>query len=129
MCTADPSACQGKEAAPVSQNQEKPEQNQSESGAPESPVCSCTEKCAEGTVNSGCPVCAADPSVCSGAEAAPLPVLPQVVTITDWAWVDTLPVLGPDGKLYLAQAVSETELPGIMDTLPQHITANGETSR
>ena len=126
VCTADPGACQGKKAAPVSQNQEEAEQNQSGSGTPESPVCSCTEKCAEGTVNSGCPVCAADPSVCSGAEAAPLPVLPQVVTITDWAWVDTLPVLGPDGKLYLAQAVSETELPGIMDTLPQHITANGE---
>ena len=127
MCTADPGACQGKEAAPVSQNQEEAEQNQSESETTESPVCSCTEKCAEATVNSDCPVCAADPSVCSGAEAAPLPVLPQVVTITDWAWVDTLPVLGPDGKLYLAQAVSETELPGIMDTLPQHITANGET--
>ena len=72
VCTADPSACQSKEAAPVPQNQEEPKQNQSESGAPEAPVCTCTDKCAEGAVNSDCLVCAAvgaDLTACKGPES------------------------------------------------------------
>lgn len=128
VCTADPSACQGKEAAPVPQNQEEPKQNQSESGAPEAPVCTCTDKCAEGAVNSDCLVCGADSSVCAGTETVEEPETPQVITVTDWSWVDTLPALNPeDGKLYLGSAVTEENLAGITGSLPQCITANGET--
>lgn len=127
VCTADPSACQGKEAAPVPQNQEEPKQNQSESGAPEAPVCTCTHKCAEGAVNSDCLVCAADSSVCAGTETVEEPETPQVITVTDWSWVDTLPALSPDGKLYLALAVTSKNLDGIIASLPQSIAADGKT--
>lgn len=127
VCTVDPSACQGKEAAPVPQNQEEPKQNQSESEAPEAPVCTCTHKCAEGAVNSDCLVCAADSSVCAGTETVEEPETPQVITVTDWSWVDTLPALSPDGKLYLAQAVTSKNLDGIIASLPQSIAADGKT--
>lgn len=127
VCTADPSACQGKEAAPVPQNQEEPKQNQSESGAPEAPVCTCTDKCAEGAASGECPVCAADSSVCAGTETVEEPETPQVITVTDWSWVDTLPALSPDGKLYLAQAVTSKNLDGIIASLPQSIAADGKT--
>lgn len=127
VCTVDPSACQGKEAAPVPQNQEEPKQNQSESEAPEAPVCTCTHKCAEGNGNPECPVCAADSSVCAGTETVEEPETPQVITVTDWSWVDTLPALSPDGKLYLAQAVTSKNLDGIIASLPQSIAADGKT--
>ena len=68
VCTADPGACQGKEAAPVPQNQEEPKQD----NPPETPVCTCTDKCAEGAVNSDCPVCGAvgaDLTACKGPES------------------------------------------------------------
>ena len=36
-------------------------------------VCSCSDKCAPGSVNTDCPVCSANMSECSGKEAAPEP--------------------------------------------------------
>lgn len=41
-------------------------------GSPdETPVCTCTEQCAEGAVNDACPVCAADLTRCAGKAAEP----------------------------------------------------------
>ena len=107
VCSADPSGCTGE--------------------APEAPVCNCTVKCADGVVNSDCPVCGvegADLTACTGLEVQPEP--PQVITITEWSWVDTLPALAQDGKLYLPAAVTEASLAGVTDTLPKSITANGQ---
>ena len=36
-------------------------------------VCSCTDKCAAGAVNTACPVCSTNMSECAGKEAAPQP--------------------------------------------------------
>ena len=109
VCTAAPGSCTGKEPEPPV------------------PVCNCTVKCADGVVNSDCPVCGvegADLTACTGLEVQPEP--PQVITITEWSWVDTLPALAQDGKLYLPAAVTEASLAGVTDTLPKSITANGQ---
>ena len=56
--------------------------------APEAPVCNCTTKCAEGSVNPDCPVCSAagaDLAVCVGEASQPEP--PQVTTIKTWNWI------------------------------------------
>ena len=37
----------------------------------EPPACSCTEKCAPGSVNTDCPVCSVNMSECAGKEAEP----------------------------------------------------------
>ena len=42
-----------------------------EDGQTEAPVCSCTEKCVAGSVNTDCPVCSVNMSECAGKEAAP----------------------------------------------------------
>ena len=95
--------------------------------ANESAQCICETKCAEGSVNEECPVCAADPSGCTGTETVEEPETPQVTTITEWSWVDSLGALNPeDGKLYLPAAVTEASLAGVTDTLPKSITANGQ---
>ena len=39
----------------------------------EAPVCSCTEKCVAGSVNTDCPVCSVNMSECAGKEAEPEP--------------------------------------------------------
>ena len=39
----------------------------------EAPVCSCTEKCVAGSVNTDCPVCSVNMSECAGKEADPEP--------------------------------------------------------
>ena len=39
----------------------------------EAPACSCTEKCAPGSVNTDCPVCSVNMSECAGKEAEPEP--------------------------------------------------------
>ena len=39
----------------------------------ETPACSCTEKCAPGSVNTDCPVCSVNMSECAGKEAEPEP--------------------------------------------------------
>ena len=44
-----------------------------EDGQTEAPVCSCTEKCVAGSVNTGCPVCSVNMSECAGKEAEPEP--------------------------------------------------------
>ena len=108
VCAADPGSCTGKEPEPPA------------------PVCNCTTKCAEGAVNGECPVCGAegaDLSACQGKE----PEQPQVITITEWSWVDTMDALAPDGKLYLPSAITEANLAGITDTLPKNIEANGQS--
>ena len=107
VCAADPGSCTGKEPEPPA------------------PVCNCTTKCAEDAVNGECPVCGAegaDLSACQGKE----PEQPQVTTITEWSWVDTMKALGEDGKLYLPSAITEANLAGITDTLPKNIEANGQ---
>lgn len=40
-------------------------------------VCTCTEKCEAGAVNINCPVCSADRTQCTGAEAEPEPEEPE----------------------------------------------------
>ena len=107
VCAADPGSCTGKEPEPPA------------------PVCNCTAKCAEDAANGECPVCGAvgaDLSACQGKE----PEQPQVITITEWSWVDTMKALGEDGKLYLPSAITEANLAGITDTLPKNIEANGQ---
>ena len=42
-----------------------------EDGQTEAPVCSCTEKCVAGSVNTDCPVCSVNMSECAGKEAEP----------------------------------------------------------
>ena len=69
VCTADPGACQGKESVPAPQNQETPKQDD----APEPPVCTCSDKCAQDAVNAECLVCTADPGACQGKESVPAP--------------------------------------------------------
>ena len=44
-----------------------------EDGQTEAPVCSCTEKCVAGSVNTDCPVCSVNMSECAGVEAEPEP--------------------------------------------------------
>ena len=44
-----------------------------EDGQTEAPVCSCTEKCVAGSVNTDCPVCSVSMSECAGKEAEPEP--------------------------------------------------------
>ena len=44
-----------------------------EDGQTEAPVCSCTEKCVAGSVNTDCPVCSVNMSECAGKEAEPEP--------------------------------------------------------
>ena len=44
-----------------------------EDGQTEAPVCSCTDKCAPGSVNTACPVCSVNMSECAGVEAEPEP--------------------------------------------------------
>ena len=44
-----------------------------EDGQTEAPVCSCTEKCVAGSVNTACPVCSVNMSECAGVEAEPEP--------------------------------------------------------
>ena len=41
-----------------------------EDGQTEAPVCSCTEKCVAGSVNTDCPVCSVNMSECAGKEVA-----------------------------------------------------------
>lgn len=41
-------------------------------GEEEAPACICTDKCAAGSVNTACPVCAVNMSSCTGKEAAPV---------------------------------------------------------
>lgn len=121
---ADLSACAGK-AAESGEN----ENDGTPAPAP-SPVCTCTAKCAEGTVNADCPVCAADWSSCAftGENGEPEPDnKPEIVTVTDWGWVDEKTVLAPDGKLYLPSAVTVENLEGIKALLPQNITAAGQS--
>ena len=40
-----------------------------EDGQTEAPVCSCTDKCVAGSVNTACPVCSVNMSECAGVEA------------------------------------------------------------
>lgn len=40
-------------------------------------VCSCSDKCSPGSINTDCPVCSANMSECSGKEAAPEPEQPD----------------------------------------------------
>ncbi len=44
-----------------------------EDGQTEAPVCSCTDKCVAGSVNTACPVCSVNMSECAGVEAEPEP--------------------------------------------------------
>lgn len=44
-----------------------------EDGQTEAPVCSCTEKCVAGSVNTDCPVCSVNMGECAGVEAEPEP--------------------------------------------------------
>ena len=44
-----------------------------EDGQTEAPVCSCTEKCVAGSINTACPVCSVNMSECAGVEAEPEP--------------------------------------------------------
>ena len=44
-----------------------------EDGRTEAPVCSCTDKCVAGSVNTACPVCSVNMSECAGVEAEPEP--------------------------------------------------------
>ena len=44
-----------------------------EDGQTEAPVCSCTDKCVAGSVNTDCPVCSVNMSECAGKEAEPEP--------------------------------------------------------
>ena len=44
-----------------------------EDGQTEAPVCSCTDKCAPGSVNTDCPVCSVNMGECAGVEAEPEP--------------------------------------------------------
>ena len=44
-----------------------------EDGQTEAPVCSCTDKCVAGSVNTACPVCSVNMSECAGKEAEPEP--------------------------------------------------------
>lgn len=88
--------------------------------------CTCETKCAEGAVNAECPVCTADSSACSGTAAAPEPIPPQVITVSDWSWVDPR-ALHKDGKLYLPQAVTAESQNEIVKFLPQSIQAGEET--
>ena len=44
-----------------------------EDGQTEAPVCSCTDKCVAGSVNTDCPVCSVNMSECAGVEAEPEP--------------------------------------------------------
>ena len=47
-----------------------------EDGQTEAPVCSCTDKCVAGSVNTACPVCSVNMSECAGVEAEPEPEEP-----------------------------------------------------
>ena len=47
--------------------------DRAEDGQTEAPVCSCTDKCVAGSVNTACPVCSVNMSECAGVEAEPEP--------------------------------------------------------
>jgi len=47
--------------------------DRTEDGQTEAPVCSCTDKCVAGSVNTACPVCSVNMSECAGVEAEPEP--------------------------------------------------------
>ena len=119
---ADLSACQGKEPEQSQENENSPAES-------EKSTCICTTKCAEGSVNSECPVCSAagaDLAVCVGEASQPEP--PQVTTIKTWNWIggDNL----NNGVLSLIGAGAENpvDFATVVSLLPTGITAAVEGS-
>ena len=137
---ADLSVCKGQEPQQEDEQGGGDENDVTPAPAP-SPVCTCTAKCTEGSLNDQCPVCGADWSKCAftGENGEPEPDgkpepdgepepdgKPEAVTLTDWSWVDDIPALAPDGRLYLPSAVTAESLEEIKALLPQYIQAGEE---
>ena len=124
---ADLNACTGKAAEDV--DQEDGSSTPTPVPTPTAPACTCMAKCSEGAVSADCPVCAADWNNCAFTGETGKPEednKPEIVTVTDWSWVDEQGILADDGKLYLPSAVTAENLEGIKASLPQYIQAGEE---
>ena len=124
---ADLNACIGKVAEDV--DQEDGSSTPTPVPTPTAPACTCMAKCSEGAVSADCPVCAADWNNCAFTGETGKPEednKPEIVTVTDWSWVDEQGILADDGKLYLPSAVTAENLEGIKASLPQYIQAGEE---
>ena len=99
---ADLTACKGPES-----QQEQPQQNENPPAEPPAPVCNCTTKCAEGNGNPECPVCAADPSGCTG-KAPEAPVCTCTTKCVEGSVNPDCPVCGVEGADLTACAGPES---------------------
>ena len=111
----------------------------------ETPVCTCTELCTEGTVNDTCPVCAADSTRCAGKAAetpadsegepeAETPVCTCTELCTEGAVNDACPVCAEDLTQCAGKAVEpeekpeEPETPQAPETSEEQAPSNGSNT-